>query len=103
MYPLGTSNGLQEAAAPRTRVTLMSRPIPNRGSATDSQAKRSKGAAPHLSAHPLLPHRTGQESVRAAPVPPTGGVSSSRSRHCQYLPFLFQTARVEVGHFVKED
>jgi hypothetical protein len=31
------------------------------------------------------------------------GVSSLQSQHCQYLPFLFQTARVEVRRFVKED
>jgi len=99
MYPQGTSNGVQDVAAPQTRVTLMSRPLPHRNSATVCPAKRFLGVDPHS----LLSHQTGQESVGAAPVPPTGGVSSSGSRHCQYLPFLFQTARVEVGRFVKED
>lgn len=100
MYPLGTCNGVQDAATAARKAVLRSQPFPNRRSGT--RTKGSAGASPHLLGRsPLL--RASHCRFVAAPVPHTGGVSFSMSRHCQYLPFLFQTARVEVGRLVKED
>jgi hypothetical protein len=103
MYPLGTCNGVQDVTAAPTRAVPMSPLFPNTRSAIESLAQRLAGAAPNPLAHSPRPHNGRPKPVRAAPAPCTGNVSFRGSRHCQYLPFLFQTARVEVGHLVKED
>ncbi len=102
-YPLGTCNGVQDAAAVPAGAVPMSQPFPSHGAATGFSAKASAGAGPHLPGHAPLPHESPRWTVCAAPVPRPGDVPIRGSRHYLYLPFLFQTARVEVGRLVKED
>jgi hypothetical protein len=103
MYPLGTCNGVQDATEVQTGTLLMSQPFVNGSSEAGFSTKRSGGASPDPLVRSPLPREDKQEPVCAATVPSSRDVSFIGSRHCQYLPFLFQTARVEVGPLVKED
>ena len=102
MYPLGTRKGVQDAAAAEIMAVPMSQPFPN-GFGTGPNENRFSGAALNPLAHPALPREGERKDVCAAPAPRTGDVPFAGSQHRQYLPFLFQTARVEVGRLVKED
>jgi hypothetical protein len=103
MYPHGTCNGVQDTAEVRIRAVLTSRPFALGNSGAGSDTKRFGPAAPNPLAHSPLRRQDKRKPVSAAPVPHSGDVSIIGSRHCYYLPFLFQTARVEVGPLVKED
>ena len=103
MNPQGTCNGVQETTALK-EIQPESQPNLERAPAIGFAAKRFAIASPTFSGTfsplPLPQHRRGL-SLLASCRRSDGSFLSSQ--HCQYLPFLFQTARVEVGRLVKED
>lgn len=101
--PQGTCNGVRDRAAARAGAVPVSQPFPSGASATGPEAERSAGAGPNPRSESSLPHKAKTTAVCAAPVPHIGNVPFIASQQSQYLPFLFQTARVEVGRLVKED
>ena len=99
----GTCKGVQDAAAARIGAVPASQPFRQGAPATGSEAKRSVGIGPNSPYETSLLHTGKGTCTCAAPSPRDGDVPFLLSQQSQYLPFLFQTARVEVGRLVKED
>jgi hypothetical protein len=99
----GTCNGVQGAAVARIGAATTCPSLPNRGENSRVSQRTARLQTPQSS----------EQTIPSTPVPVPGNlprVFPSRgnlpfiqSQQSQYLPFLFQTARVEVGRLVMED